>query len=163
MQRSSYFEKIIKVTSPLLLLADRLNELLAVIENGIGAPVDLCLGFAADLAKLDDEVAKARAKFISMQCLGIDTKEYFNANRESWGIPFFEDELISYKDFKNGFLFTFRDHSTCWSDDEEARSWFYSSAEAKSVRHYQFWTFENDREGIVFEKTGNYKSNVLCY
>ncbi|MCM5530633.1 hypothetical protein [Parasegetibacter sp. NRK P23] len=158
MQRASYFKAISKVTSPLLLLADRFNDLLTVTENDLDGHVDHCLGFAAELAELDNDAAKTRARFISMQCSGTYTKEFFNANRESWGIPIFEEELLSYTDFKNGFLFTFRDHSTSWSDDVEARNWFYSSAEAKSVRQYQFWTFDNSFEEIVFETTGNYKS-----
>ena len=60
-------------------------------------------------------------------------------------------------DFKNGFLFTFRDHTTSWCEDREARDWFFTSVEARFTRHYEFWACDNGPEEILFNTSGSYK------
>jgi hypothetical protein len=93
-----------------------------------------------------------------MQCGGIDTQDFFEQHRESWGIPKFEEDLLTVEDFKKGFLYTFRDHSTSWCEDGEARDWFFNSVEARFVRHYQFWACDNGAGEILLSASGDYKS-----
>jgi hypothetical protein len=158
MDRPSYFEEMNSVTSPLLLLADQLDTAIKARTNDLPETVDIYLNFADQLSQLNNETAKTRASFIRMQCGGIDTKDFFEQHRESWGIPKFEEDLVTVDDFKNGFLFTFRDHSTSWCEDGEARDWFFNSVEARFVRHYQFWACDNGPEEILLSTSGDYKS-----
>jgi hypothetical protein len=158
MDRASYFEEINSVTSPLLLLADQLNTIIKKRTSDLSEPIDVYLDFADKLSQLDKEAAKTRAAFIRMQCGGIDTEDFFEQHRESWGIPKFEEDLLTVDDFRNGFLFTFRDHSTSWCEDMEARDWFFKSIEARFVRHYQFWACDNGPEEILLSANGDYKS-----
>jgi hypothetical protein len=153
-----YFEEMNSVTSPLLLLADKLNPVIQARTNNLLESVDIYLDFANQLSQHDNETAKTRAGFIRMQCSGIDTEDFFEQHRESWGIPKFKENLLTVGDFKNGFLHTFRDHSTSWSEDSEARDWFFNSVEARFVRHYQFWACDNGKEEILHSSSGDYKS-----
>jgi uncharacterized protein (TIGR02996 family) len=158
MDRALYFEKINSVNSPLLLLADKLDTIIKTRTNDLTEPIDAYLEFADKLSQLDKHAGKTRAAFIRMQCSGIDTKDFFEQHRESWGIPKFEEDLLTVDDFKNGFLFTFRDHSTSWCEDMEARDWFFKSIEARFVRHYQFWACDNGPEEILLSASGEFKS-----
>lgn len=158
MDRATYFEEINSVTSSLLLLADRLDTVIQARTDDLSEPIEVYLDFADQLSQLDNDEAKTRAAFIQMQCGGIDTEDFFEQHRESWGIPKFEEDLLTVDDFKNGFLFTFRDHSTSWCEDGEARQWFFSSSEARFVRHYQFWACDNGPEEILLSASGDYKS-----
>ena len=158
MNTSSNSEEINILTSPLLLLPDQLDAIIKARTNDLCGSIDTSLTFADQLSKFDNESAKSRAAYIRMQCSGIDTEDFFEQHRESWGIPKFDEDLITNDDFKNGFLFTFRDHSTSWCDDVEAREWFFRSIEARFVRHYQFWACDNGPEEILFSANGDYKS-----
>lgn len=158
MDRASYFKEINSVTSPLLLLGNQLDAAVHARNNRLLEPFDIYLDIADQLLQQDNDVAKTRASFIKMQCGGIDTEDFFEQHRESWGIPKFEEDLVTVHDFKNGFLFTFRDHSTSWSEDMEARDWFFNSVEARFVRHYQFWACDNGPEEILLNASGDYKS-----
>jgi len=158
MDRASYFEEINSVTSSLLLLPDKLNTVIQARTNDLIEPIDVYSDFADQLLQLDNDTAKTRAAFIRMQCGGIDTEDFFEQHRESWGIPKFEEDLLTVDDFKNGFLFTFRDHSTSWCEDGEARDWFFKNVEARFVRHYEFWACDNGPEEILLSVSGDYKS-----
>jgi hypothetical protein len=158
MDRALYFEEINSVTSPLLLLPAQLDTLIKARIADLSEPLDAYLDFADQLLQFDNDAAKTRASFIRMQCGGIYTEEFFEQHRESWGIPKFEEDLITVEDFKNGFLYTFRDHSTSWCEDGEARDWFFKSVEARLVRHYQFWACDNGPEEILLSASGDYKS-----
>lgn len=158
MDRASYFEEINSVTSPLLLLPERLAIVIKTRTNDLSETTDAYLDFADQLSQLDCDSAKTRAAFIRMQCGGIDTEDFFEQHHESWGIPKFEEDLVTVDDFKNGFLYTFRDHSTSWCEDGEARDWFFRSVEARFVRHYQFWACDNGPEEILLSTSGDYKS-----
>jgi len=158
LDRASYFEEINSITSPLLLLPDQLDTVIRVGTSDLSEPIDFYLAFADQLSQFDHEAAKKRAAFIRMQCGGIDTEDFFEQHRESWGIPRFEEDLLTVDDFKNGFLFTFRDHSTSWCEDGEARQWFFNSVEARFVQHYQFWACDNGPEEILLSKSGDYKT-----
>ena len=157
MDRATYFEKVNRISSPLLLLYPNLDYLIKRRKNDLSEPVDHYLRLAEKLIDFSDEAAKSRASFIVMQCQGLDSSEFFETHRETWGIPKFEEDLLTAADFRNGFLFTFRDHSTSWSEDAEARHWFFNSIEARFARHYQFWACDNGPEEILLSTSGNYK------
>lgn len=152
--RALYFQEISLVKSPLLLFPQQLEKIGFI---GWEDPTDTCLSFAECLSTLESEVAKSRASFIKMQCSQIDTREFFEQSRESWGIPKFKEDLLTLDDFRSGFLYTFRDHSTSWSENNEARNWFFTNIEARSVKHYQFWICDNGPEEVIVNLIGDYK------
>lgn len=158
MDRASYFEEIKSVTSPVILLPDQLNVVIQARTNDLSESIDVYLDFADRLSQLASDEAKTRAAFIRMQCGGIDTEDFFERHRESWGIPKFEEDLVTVDDFRNGFLFTFRDHSTSWGEDGEARDWFFKNIEARFVRHYEFWACDNGPEEILLSTSSDYKN-----
>ena len=158
MDRDSYFKGINSVNSPLLLLTDQLDTIIKARITDLKETVDVYLDFAEKLSQVGSDSSKTRASFIRMQCNGINAENFFEEHRESWGIPKFEEELVLVDDFKNGFLHTFRDHSTSWCEDREARDWFFKSVEARFVRHYQFWACDNGPEEILLSKSSDYKS-----
>ena len=155
MDRTLYFEKLRQVESPLMLLNEDLSLL---IDAAATDATDVLLSFAQRLAAVDDPSAKARAAFIRLQCAGINTEDLFEEYREGWGIPKFEDDLVSINDFKNGFLWTFRDHTSSWSEDNEARDWFYMHTEARFARRYEFWCCDHGPEEMLLLESGDYKS-----
>jgi len=129
----------------------------AVVNNRIE---DLLL-YANLLSDLGTAPARARAAFIRFQIGGIDAEDIFEEYRESWGIPIFQEDLVNFRDFRNGFLWTFRDHTTSWGEDNEARNWFYTNIEARFVRKYEFWSCDHGPEEIVFRKSGDFKSILI--
>ena len=155
MNRAAYFENIRMNESPLLQIPVSLEEIMDSIEND---KVGDLLAYASRLSDLGTASAKARAAFIRFQIAGIDADEIFEEYRERWGIPIFQEDLVSIDDFKNGFLWTFRDHTTSWSEDVEARNWFYTHTEGRFARRYEFWACDHGPEEIVFRKKGDYKS-----
>jgi hypothetical protein len=158
MDRAAYFEEINSVTSPLVLLPDKLDTVINARTNDITESITDYLDFADQLSQFDSDAAKTRASFIRMQCDSIDTEDFFEQHRENWGIPKFKEDLITVGDFKNGFLYTFRDHSTSWCEDVEARDWFFNNVEARFVRQYQFWACDNGQDEILLSTSGDYKS-----
>jgi len=154
MERSTYFDSVSKCRSPLLDLASALEGVAKAIQRD--ATQEL-LGFADHLEGLNNHSAKARAEFIRLQIRGIDTEDLFESYRESWGIPRFEDDLVRVTDFKNGFLWTFRDHSSSWNEDTEARNWFYAHVEARFARRYEFWSCDRGPEEMLLMESGDYK------
>ena len=158
MDRASYFKKVNSINSPLLFLTDQLDTIIKARTIDLKETVDVYLDFAEKLSQVGSDSSKTRASFIRMQCNGINAENFFEEYCESWGIPKFREELVLVDDFKNGFLNTFRDHSTSWCEDREARDWFFKSVEARFVRHYQFWACDNGPEEILLSKSGDYKS-----
>ncbi len=108
---------------------------------------------ADKLEKLGSESAKSRAAFIREQDI-----DNFNANREKWGIPDFAEGLVTINDFENGFLWRFRAHTTSWSENQYADQWFYTSLEARSIRRYEFWNYDEGPDKMDFYFEGEYKS-----
>jgi hypothetical protein len=156
--RGTYFEKINSITSPLLLLTHQLDKMIQVRTNDLTESINPYLTFADQLGQQPNDAAKTRAEFIKLQCDKKETKQFFEQHRESWGIPKFEEDLLTVDEFKNGFLWTFRDHSTSWYEDAEARDWFFNSIEARFTRHYQFWACDNGPDEILLSTSGDYKS-----
>ena len=119
----------------------------------VGDSSELRLELAQRLEALETEASKSRAAFIRNK-----NTENFNANREAWGIPNFSEELVEIDDFKDGFLWRFRAHTTSWGDNQHADEWFYTSLEARSVTRYEFWDCDErpEKADVVF--TGTYKT-----
>jgi hypothetical protein len=111
------------------------------------------------LEKTGERVLVKRAEFIRRQCNNDNAADLLDDFREEWGIPYFEDEVVTADDFKNWFLHKFRDH---WlSDDfsQEAKLWFLSSFEARFVHVYELWSPDEGGDDELAETTtGNYKS-----
>ena len=141
-------EVLIKPPSILASVVDSPTEL----EN-IGESNELRLKFAHRLEALETEASKSRAAFIRNQ-----DAENFNANREAWGIPNFSEELVTFDDFQNGFLWRFRAHTTSWGANQHADEWFYTSLEARSVTRYEFWDCDEGPEKADVVFTGTYKT-----
>jgi hypothetical protein len=108
---------------------------------------------ASALETKGTEPAKTRAAFIRNQ-----DADNFNANRETWGIPAFSEELVEASDFENGFMWRFRAHTTSWSENQYADQWFLTSLEARSISRYEFWSCDEGPDKLEFIIEGNYKS-----
>ena len=133
------------------ILAEVINTPSAL--DKVGDSSELRLELAQRLEALETEASKSRAAFIRNQ-----NSENFNANREAWGIPNFSEELVEIDDFKDGFLWRFRAHTTSWGNNQHADEWFYTSLEARSVTRYEFWDCDErpEKADVVF--TGTYKT-----
>jgi hypothetical protein len=157
MARTSYFANIKLAQSPLLQIKEELDRIIEATTNNSNV---FLLSFANLLSDLNTTPAKTRASFIRLQIGGIDTEDLFEEHRESWGIPKFEENLLGIQDFKNGFLWRFRDHTTSWAEDVEAREWFYTHIEARFTRRYEFWSCDHGPEEMLTRESGDYK-NIL--
>jgi len=157
MGRTSYFENIKLNQSPLLQVCNSLEIIFDATANN---EIEELLSFANQLSDLGTTSARARAAFIRLQIGGIDTVDLFEEYRESWGIPKFHEDLVTIDDFKNGFLWTFRDHTTSWGEDVEAREWFFTNIEARFARRYEFWSCDRGPEEMILLESGDYK-NIL--
>jgi hypothetical protein len=152
--RKQYFDSINSNHSPILQFTDRFDQLLKASESN---SIEDLLFYASYLESSDTDSVKARGTLIRLQCQGLEAEDLFEAYRESWGIPIFQENLLTVSDFKNGFLWKFRDHTGSWSEDQEARDWFYTSIEARFVQKYEFWSDDRGSEEMLFWKSGKYK------
>jgi CRISPR/Cas system-associated protein Cas5 (RAMP superfamily) len=135
-----------------------LERLIQLRTPGLTEDISLYLNVADEFEKTDHKELIKRADFIRRQCSGDKAEKLFNNNRKSWGIPNFSEDLVTVDDFKRGFLYKFRDHTTSWSDNQKAKKWFLNSFEAKLVQVYEFWSCDNGKEEIIETRTGDYKS-----
>ncbi len=152
--RKKYFDNINSNRSPILQFADRFDQLLKATESN---SVEDLLFYAGYLESSNVDSIKGRGTLIRLQCQGLEAEDLFEAYRESWGIPIFYENLLTVSDFKNGFLWKFRDHTSSWSEDQEAREWFYTNIEARFIRKYEFWSTDRGSEEVLFRKSGKYK------
>lgn len=118
----------------------------------------LYLPVADELERTGDKNLIKRAEFIRRQCNGDKAENIFNNYRENWGIPNFKEDLVTVADFQRGFLYRFRDHTTSWSDNQNAKEWFLNSFEARFVQIYELWSCNNGLEEIIETRTGDYKT-----
>lgn len=118
----------------------------------------LYMTIADELEKTGDTDLIKRAEFIRRQCRGDKAEDLLNAYRERWGIPVFDEDLVTADDFERGFLSRFRDHTTSWADNQKAKAWFLSSFEARFVRVYEFWWCDNGPDEVVDTRIGDYKT-----
>jgi hypothetical protein len=156
--RKKYFDNINSNHSPILQFADHFDKLLTATESH---SIEDLLFYASYLESSGAASIKARGTLIRLQCQGLEAEDLFEAYRESWGIPKFQEDLLTASDFRNGFLWTFRDHTTSWSEDQEARNWFYTNIEARFARKYEFWSIDRGPEEVLFRKSGKYKEILL--
>jgi hypothetical protein len=152
--RKKYFDKINSNHSPILQFANCFDQLLQATESH---SMEDLLFYARYLESSNVDSIKARGTLIRLQCQGLEAEDLFDAYRESWGIPIFHENLLTVSDFKNGFLWKFRDHTSSWSEDQEAREWFYTNIEARFVRKYEYWSADRGSEEVLFVKSGKYK------
>jgi hypothetical protein len=137
-------------------------ELLATMRTGdLSEPVELYLQIADRLEATYRHNFITRAKFIREQCEGKDGKELFDKHREDWDIWDFDENLVTVEDFKRGFLWRFRDHTTSWNDNQKAKTWFLTSPEGQFVRRYEFWTWDNHFDECIEVREGGYKEILL--
>ena len=120
-------------------------------------PTTLYLELVNQLEATNNKINIARGYFIRVQIDGKDGKEIFNEYHEKWGIPKFEENILTVDDFKRGFLWRFRDHTTSWGDNQKAKAWFLTSPEARFVRRYEFWTWDNGFDECIEIREGSYK------
>lgn len=154
--RDEYFRLLKAVKSPLSLLP---AELLITHSNSpdISEPTNAHYEIAAALKRIGTKESNSRAEFILQQCSGEPCEDFFAANCESWGIPIFKEDILNVRDFKFGFLFSFRDHTSSWSEDYVAREWFYTSPEALFTKQWSLWNCDSGNEELTYSETGDYK------
>jgi hypothetical protein len=138
-----------------------LDHLAGIRTNDFSEPIDLYLKAAEQLEATYKYNYITRAKFIREQCNGKSSKEIFDKYREDWEIWDFKENLITVNDFKRGFLWCFRDHTTSWCDNQKAKTWFLTSPEALFVRRYEFWTWDNGKDECIEVKEGSYKEILV--
>lgn len=160
MSRENYFLEIYHNPSPLLLHPEDADLLIQIRSSDLCDNLDLYRSYANLLKQHHSEAAQTRAGFILRQTEGDVSQDFFLDHCEKWGIPIFSEGLLTAADFKNGFLWTFRDHSTSFGEDQEALHWFYTHKEAQFIMHYQFWDWSNDDKKIVDDHSGNYSSII---
>ena len=141
-------EELVKQPSILASVVDSSDEL----EN-VSTSSELQLVLAQRLEDLETEASKSRAAFIRNQ-----DAHNFDVNRQAWGIPNFSEELVTIDDFKNGFLWRFRAHTTSWNHNQHADAWFYTSLEARNATRYEFWNCDEGPEKADFVLIGSHKS-----
>ena len=112
---------------------------------------------AALLETEGSPAARSRAAFIRTQLRGDTAEAFFARHREEWGIPEFEEELVTAADFKDGFMWRFQDHTTSWSENQYAQQWFLTSWEARTVTQYEFWSCDEGPAECIDTVKGSYK------
>jgi hypothetical protein len=138
-----------------------IHLLASILTNNVSEPLDIYLKIINELEATNNPDNISRAKFITEQINGNSGKEIFDAKREEWGIDNFEEDILTVDDFKRGFLWCFRDHTTSWSDNQKAKNWFLNSNEAIFVRRYEFWTCDNGFDECNDVREGSYKEILL--
>ena len=137
-------------------------ELLASIRTSdMSEPVGLYTKVAEELESTNRHNFITRAKFIREQINGNDGKETFDKFHEDWDIWNFDENILTVDDFKRGFLWRFRDHTTSWNDNQKAKAWFLTSPEGIFVRRYEFWICDNRPEECIDVREGSYKEILL--
>ena len=140
---------------------DKIKLLATFRTNDFSEPIGAYLEIADKLEATYRHNYISRAKFIREQCEGKTGKELFDKHREDWGIWNFDDNLVTVDDFKRGFLWCFRDHTTSWNDNQKAKTWFLTSAEGLFVRRYEFWTWDNRFDECIEVREGSYKEILM--
>lgn len=137
-------------------------ELLASIRTlGLSEPTELYFEIVDELKATTRPNYISRANFILEQLNGKSGKELFDNFREDWGIWNFDENILTVDDFKRGFLWRFRDHTTSWNDNQKAKTWFLTSPEAVFVRRYEFWSWDKGVDECIDVREGSYKEILL--
>lgn len=137
-------------------------ELLASIRTfDLSEPVDLYFKIANELKATNRHNYISRANFILEQLKGNSGKEIFDSFREDWDIWNFDENILTVEDFKRGFLWCFRDHTTSWRDNQKAKTWFLTSPESIFARRYEFWSCDKGFDECIDVREGGYKEILL--
>lgn len=137
-------------------------ELLASMRTiDLSESTDLYFKVVADLQSTNRHDYVSRANFILEQLNDNEGRETFEKFREDWGIWNFDEHILTVEDFKRGFLWRFRDHTTSWSDNQKAKAWFLTSPEAIFVRRYEFWSCDKGFDECIEVREGSYKEILL--
>ena len=140
---------------------DQIEQLAATRTSDFSEPIEPYLRIADKLEATYRYNFISRAKFIREQCEDKTGKELFDKYREDWDIWNFDENLVTVEDFKRGFLWRFRDHTTSWNDNQKAKTWFLTSPEGLFVRRYELWTWNNHFDECIEIKEGSYKEILL--
>ncbi len=127
----------------------------------LSEPLDMYFKIADELQSTNRHNYISRASFIRQQLSGKDGKEIFDKFREDWDIWDFDGKILTAEDFKRGFLWRFRDHTTSWHDNQKAKTWFLTSPEGLFVRRYEFWTCDKGFDECIEVREGSYKEILL--
>ena len=137
-------------------------ELLASIRTiDLSEPTGLYFKIVDELQSTRRHQYVSRASFILEQLNGKDGRGIFDKFREDWNIWNFDENILTVEDFKRGFLWRFRDHTTSWNDNQKAKTWFLTSPEGIFVRRYEFWTCDKGFEECIEVREGSYKEILL--
>jgi hypothetical protein len=140
---------------------DQIELLASIRTNDFSEPIDPYLKVADQLEATYRHNYITRAKFIREQCVDGSDKEIFDKHREDWDIWNFDENILSVEDFKRGFLWCFRDHTTSWNDNQKAKTWFLTSPEGLFVRRYEFWTWDRGYDECIEVREGSYKEILI--
>lgn len=146
-KRDKLLSQLIKQPSILACVGELSSNWAQLIESS-----ELRLKAATELEMQGKEAAKAWVAFIRNQ-----DDENFNTYREVLGIPSFSEGLVEISDFKKGFMWRFRAHTSSWSENQYADQWFFTSLEARSVTQYEFWSCDEGINKLEFVLEGSYK------
>ena len=114
--------KVLQRKSPLALIDRQILNRAIKQRTNSNEPINEFLKIAQILSEDQNDSAKTRAEFIVRQCNGERCYEYFEKHQESWGIPNFQDHLVTVNEFKNGFLWTMKDYTTAFEENHQ-RVW----------------------------------------
>ncbi|UZR98084.1 hypothetical protein [Chondrinema litorale] len=156
-KRYEYLNRILKVKSPLALISRDLVDSIIEKRSEENEPIADFLLIAELLKKEKSESAKTRAEFIIKQCNGEFCEDFFEEYRDSWGIPIFAENLISIKDFKNGFLWRMKSYTTSFGDDSIVEAWFLKSYETLFITRYEAWESGKSGDELFHVEYGNCK------
>lgn len=137
-------------------------ELLASMRTiDLSEPTDLYFNVADELKATNRHDYISRANFILEQLNGTDGREVFDKSREDWGIWNFDENILTVEDFRRGFLWRFRDHTTSWNDNQKAKTWFLTSPEGLFVRRYELWACDKGFDECIEVREGGFKEILL--
>lgn len=140
---------------------ENIDLLAAIRTNDLSEPIE---PYIIILKKLEATIRPdfiSRAKFVLEQINGNDGKDLFDKFREDWGIWKFDENILTVDDFKRGFLWRFRDHTTSWSDNQKSKAWFLTSPEGMFVRRYELWSCDNGVDECIEVREGSYKEILI--
>ena len=97
---------------------ENIEQLIAARTSELSEPLEIYYAITERLEQMNGEKYSSRANFIRQQCENFSGKEKFDKYRQEWGVDNFDEDIVSVTDFKRGFLYTFRDHTTSWNDNQ---------------------------------------------
>lgn len=137
-------------------------QLLASIRTiNLSESIDIYFKVIDELQSTNRQNYVSRANFIREQLNNKSGKDLFDKFREDWGIWNFDENILTVDDFRRGFLWCFRDHTTSWNDNQKAKSWFLTSPESLFVRRYEFWSCDKGSDECIDVREGSYKEILL--